>query len=206
MVCTPGRIRVQLSQDSYRLMWEGKGRQDGDEWERRVVVCRKCGKAMQNRSLRQHLAGVHDIYESEVLEEHCLDWQAGVEYKAVQGKWRRGGKGKIACPVPDFPGELGTPWMLQRHFRDIHFGDTVYIRWEGGPYPRCVQCNMQCNPAYSKHIQMKTCQVGRERREQREKAIDAALALCRSTSTGMCWERCWSSEARRSPSQPARPS
>jgi hypothetical protein len=36
---------------------------------------------------------------------------------------------------------------------------------------------MQCNPAYPKHVQTKTCLVGRERREQREKAIDAALAL-----------------------------
>ena len=36
---------------------------------------------------------------------------------------------------------------------------------------------MQCDPAYSKHFQTKTCQAGREQWEQREKAIDAALAL-----------------------------
>ena len=61
MICTPGKIRVQLSRTSYRLMREGNGGIDGDEWERRVVVCQKCGKAMQNGSIRQHLAGVHDI-------------------------------------------------------------------------------------------------------------------------------------------------
>ena len=112
MVCTPGKIQVQLSKDSYRLTWEGNGGRDGDEWERRVAVCRKCGKAMQNRNLRQHLAGVHNIYEREIVEEHHLDRPAGAEYKAVQGKWRKGGKGKIACPVPDCPGQTGTLWML----------------------------------------------------------------------------------------------
>ena len=115
MVCTPGKIRNQLSRTSYRHMREGNGGIEGDEWERRMVVCQKCSKAMRNGSLRQHLAGVHDIYESEILEEHCLDRPAGVKHKAVQGKWRKwrkGGKEKIACPVPDCPGELGTPWIL----------------------------------------------------------------------------------------------
>jgi hypothetical protein len=80
MVCTPGKIRVQLSRTTYRRMREGNGGIGGDEWESHVVVCRKCGKAMKNRSLRQHLSGVHDIYESEVVEEHCLDRPAGVEH------------------------------------------------------------------------------------------------------------------------------
>ena len=105
-----------------------------------MVVCQKCGKAMRNGSLRQHLAGVHNIYNCKnVVEEHCLDWPAGVKHKAVQGKWRKGGKGKIECPVPDCLGELGTPWMLQQHFWGIRPRDTVYIPWEGGPYPRCLQ-------------------------------------------------------------------
>ena len=133
MVCTLWRIWVQLSQDLYQLMREERGRQDRDEWEIRVVVCWKCSKTMQNRNLCQHLSGVHDIYESEVVEEHLLDRQAGVKHRAVQGKWRRGKGGKIECPVPDFLGELGTPWMLWRHFPDIHPRDTVYIPWEGGP-------------------------------------------------------------------------
>ena len=68
---------------------------------------------MRNGSLRQHLAGVHDIYNCEsVVEEHCLDQPAGVEHKAAQVKWKKGAQGKIECPVPDCPGKLGTPWML----------------------------------------------------------------------------------------------
>ncbi len=176
MVCTPGKIRVQLSRTSYRRMREGKGGIEGDKWEKRSVVCQQCGKAMQNKNLRQHLAGVHDIYNCKsVVEENCFNRSAGVEHRAVQGK---GKKGKIQCPVPECPGELGTPWMLRRHFRDVHPEDTVYIPWEGGPHPRCGQCRMQCNPAYPKHAQTKTCKVSRERREQREKAMDACLSLC----------------------------
>ena len=53
---------------------EREGGQDGDKWERRMADCQKCGKYMQNRSLRQHLTGVHDIYESKVVEEHLLVW------------------------------------------------------------------------------------------------------------------------------------
>ena len=156
-------------------MREGNGGIEGDEWEKRTVVCQKCGKAMQNGSLRQHLAGVHDIYNCEsVVEENCFNRSAGVEHRAVQGQ---GKKGKIQCPVPGCPGQLGSPWMLRRHFRDIHPEDTVYIPWEGGPHPRCGRCRMQCNPAYPKHAQTKTCEMGRERREQREKAIDACLSL-----------------------------
>ena len=41
MVCTPEKIQVQLSQESYRLMREGNGGQDRDEWEESVAVCRK---------------------------------------------------------------------------------------------------------------------------------------------------------------------
>ena len=59
---------------------------------------------MQKRNLRQHLAGVHNIYKREVPEEHHLDRPAGAKYKAVEGKWRKRG----ACPVPDCPGELDT--------------------------------------------------------------------------------------------------
>ena len=62
MVCNPGKIRVQLSWNLYRRMQEGNGGIEGDEWDRRVVVCQKCSKAMRNGSLRQHLAGFHNIY------------------------------------------------------------------------------------------------------------------------------------------------
>ena len=73
MICTPGRMLVQLSQDVYQLMRKWRGGQDRDKWERRTVVCLKCGNTMQNRSLRQHLAGVHNIYNNVVVEEHLLD-------------------------------------------------------------------------------------------------------------------------------------
>ena len=69
-----GEIGDQLSWNLYRRMQERNGGIEGDKWERRVVVCQKCGKAMRNGSLRQHLAGIHDIYNCEsVMEENCFN-------------------------------------------------------------------------------------------------------------------------------------
>jgi len=111
------------------------------------------------------------------MEEHLLEQQAGIVYKTAQGKWR-GTEGEDTVPRPGLPGSAGHPMDVQRLFWDIHPKDNVYnIPWEGGPYLRCKLCNMQCNPAYSKHVQTKTCQVGRERQEQRDMAINRALAL-----------------------------
>ena len=77
-------VRVQLSRTSSRRMREGKGGMEGDKWEKRTVVCQKCGKAMRNGSLRQHLAGVHDIYNCEsVVEKNFFNRSAGVEHRAV---------------------------------------------------------------------------------------------------------------------------
>ena len=113
------------------------------------------------------------------MEEGLLDGREGVRYKAVQGIRNMGKEGKLQCPHPACPGVLSTPWMLRRHFRDLHPKDTVYIPWEGGPHPRCRRCKMQCNPSYPKHVETKTCQVGMERQVQRNSAIDSAMALRR---------------------------
>ena len=178
MVCTPGKIRTQLTEESYRRMRERKGGgQIGNDWEARMVECQKCNKAMQARNLRQHLADVHDIYQEEVVDEGLLDERAGVQYRAVRGEWKLGKEGRIQCPHPACPGVLSTPWMMRRHFRDVHPKDTVYLPWEGGPHPRCRKCNMQCNPSFPKHGTTETCKVGEERQKQRNSAIDAALAI-----------------------------
>ena len=59
MVCTPGKIRVQLPTDSYRRLKEGVA---AGEEASRVVECHACQKKLQARSLRSHLASSHDIY------------------------------------------------------------------------------------------------------------------------------------------------
>ena len=142
-----------------------------------AVECQKCNKAMQARNLRQHLADIHDIYQEEVMDEGLLDERAGVQYRAVWGVRKLGKEGCIQCPHLACLGVLSTPWMMRRHFRDVHPKDTVYLPWEGGPHPRCRRCNMQCNPSFPKHVNTETCKVGMERQRQRDSAIDAAMAI-----------------------------
>ncbi len=61
MICTPGRIRTQLSTESYRRMQHGQVM--ALEWNSCNVECRQCGKVLKASSLGRHLADVHDIYQ-----------------------------------------------------------------------------------------------------------------------------------------------
>jgi hypothetical protein len=169
MVCTLGKIRVQLPTDSYRRLREGVA---AGEEATREVMCHVCEKRLQARSLRSHLESSHDIYQQVVVPDHLLEERAGIRYKAE----RVGHKMPIKCPFPGCPGELSSAYMLRRHFRDLHPKDSVEIWWEGH-FPRCEWCAMQCNPQYPRHIHSQVCQTGAERRTQRDSAITSALAL-----------------------------
>jgi hypothetical protein len=70
MVCTPGRIRVQLPADSYKHM--RKGVATGEKL-RRAVVCHVCDKQLQARSLRLHLSSDHDIHQQVVVAKALLE-------------------------------------------------------------------------------------------------------------------------------------
>ena len=45
MICTPRKICIQLSSESYRRMQTG--RVTASEWEAHIATCRECGKQMQ---------------------------------------------------------------------------------------------------------------------------------------------------------------
>jgi hypothetical protein len=171
MVCTPGKIRVQLTLDPYKRMC--KGAATGEE-SRMAVVCHMCNKTLQTRSLRQHLSSTHDIHQQVVVAEALLEERAGVRYRADPG----GTKEPIQCPFPGCPGVLNSPHMLRRHFQDLHLKVTVEIPREG-TFPRCEHCTMQCNPLYPWHIHSQVCKLGGEQRTQRDSAVMAALALCK---------------------------
>jgi hypothetical protein len=109
MICTPGRIRIQLPEDSYARMHGGMTL--AGEWERRMVVCRVCNALVQARSLRGHLAEQHSTYQVMVVPVDYLELRAGVGYQAHPKC-----NGKIPCPVPECPGELRDGWMLRCHF------------------------------------------------------------------------------------------
>ena len=170
MICTPGRIRTQLPTESYRRM--RRGRVTASEWNSRDVECRTCGKALKASSLGRHLADVHDIYQQTVIAEELLEIRPPVLY-TVDVRLRIGA---LACPFPGCEGELRDGWMMRRHFRDVHPQDLVKVPKEGR-FGRCDRCGMQVNPCYPRHRYSQECQVGVERKQQRETAVASALAL-----------------------------
>jgi hypothetical protein len=103
-----------------------------------------------------------------------LEEQAGVHYRANPGGW----KDPIQCPYPGCPGMLSTPYMLRRHFWDLHPKDKVEILREGS-FQQCERCMMQCNQRYPWHIHTQVCFLGAEQWTQRDSAVTAALALCK---------------------------
>ncbi len=124
MIFTPGRIRIQLPEDSYARMRGGMTL--AGEWDSRMVVCHQCNATMMANSLRQHLAERHDTYQAVVVPEDYLVPRAGVRYIAYPGR-----NGKIPRPAPGRPGELRDEWMLRCHFWDLHFFDRVVLPTKG---------------------------------------------------------------------------
>jgi hypothetical protein len=59
MMCTPGRICIQLPEDSYARM-RGEMTLAG-EWESWMVVCCQCNTLVQVSSFRGHVAERHNI-------------------------------------------------------------------------------------------------------------------------------------------------
>ncbi len=159
MICTPGQISTQLSTDSYRRR-HGYGNQTREQWDARKVKCRQCQATMNASSLSRHLADIHEVYQQTVVAEELLDDQAGMLCRATTLA-----NGKISCPYPGCVGELGSSWMLRRHFRDIHPKDLVTAPKEQ-QYPRCKRCSMQVNFAYPRHTHTKECTIGMARRQQ----------------------------------------
>jgi hypothetical protein len=171
MICTPGRICTQLPEASYRRMQQGIV--SAAEWDTRMVQCRECGVTISANSMRLHLADQHDIYQGVVVPQEYLETRPSVLYQAHPRY-----DGKLACPVPGCLGILADSWTTRRHFQDLHPFDRVVVPKEG-TFPHCKRCSMQVNPAYPRHARTKECQVGTNRRLQRELAIASALALRR---------------------------
>jgi hypothetical protein len=171
MICTPGRVRTQLPSESYRRMMTG--RVTASEWNSHNVECYQCGNKMKASSLSRHLADAHDIYQQTVVAKELLELRPPVLYMVCAGLHAR----DLPCPYPWCLGRLRDGWMMRRHFWDVHPLDLVMVPKEGR-YARCERCGMQVNPIYPRHQYSKECQVGVERRKQRETAISSALALC----------------------------
>ncbi len=65
IICTPGRIRMQLFTESYRQMQQKQV--SVSKWNSCNVECRQCGKVLKASSLGCHLADVHAIYQQDMV-------------------------------------------------------------------------------------------------------------------------------------------
>ncbi len=171
IIYTPGRIRMQLSMESYRRMQQGQV--SASKWNSCTVECQQCGKVLKASSLGHHLADVHDIYQQALVAEELLEDQPPVLYTVCAELHTQA----LPCPYPGCIGQLRDGWMMGKHFRNVHPMDLVKVPKEGR-FDRCERCGMQVHPLYPCHPLSNKCQVGVERQRQREAAVTAALALC----------------------------
>ncbi len=123
MICTPGKIQLQLPADSYRQMRAGST--SAAKWDTRIITCREWGKDIRVGSLSRHLADLHEIYQGQVVAEEILNWHEGVVYMAKERH------GSLKRPFPHCTGELASRWMMQQHFCDLHPLDYVTVPREG---------------------------------------------------------------------------
>jgi len=122
-------------------------------------------------SLRRHLTDMHNVYQQTVVVEEMLICRPAETYPVSDSS-----PAGLSCPFPECGGLLKSSWMMWRHFRDVHPKDLVKVPKEG-KFCRCWRCGMQVNPKYTGHQTTKECQVGVERKHQREAAVTSALAL-----------------------------
>jgi hypothetical protein len=148
-----------------------RGRVTAAEWNARDVECLKCGKMVKATSLRRHLADMHNVYQQTVVAEEMLICRPAETY--VVSELSPAG---LSCPFPECGGFLKSGWMMRRHFQDVHPKDLVKVPKEG-KFGRCIRCRMQVDPRYPRHQYTKECQMGVERKKQREAAVASALAL-----------------------------
>jgi hypothetical protein len=117
--------------------------------------------------LPQSPADVHDIYQVQVVPEELLEDRPPVTY-TVTHSWR----GKLVCPFPCCEAILNDGWNLHHHFRYVHPQDLAKRK-----YQQCRRCGMQVSPFYPQHYALRECQIRVERKQQREAAVQSALAL-----------------------------
>jgi hypothetical protein len=172
MICTPGRIWMQLLTESY---WRVQRlRVTAGKWNAHDVKCRQCGKELKASSLGCHLADdVHDIYQQAVVAKALLEVCPPVTYTVSMVLHARA----LSCPYPGCEGHLRDEWMMRRHFRDVHPMDLVKVPKEG-KFGHCKQCGMQVHPMYPRHRYTKECQIEVKKKHQQETAVLLALALC----------------------------
>jgi hypothetical protein len=78
MMCTPGRISIQLQKDSYA--WMRGGTILAGEWDSQMVICCQFNALVKASSLRSHLADHHNTHPVVVVPADYLEPRACVTY------------------------------------------------------------------------------------------------------------------------------
>jgi hypothetical protein len=100
MICTPSRIRMQLSMESYH--WMQQKQVSASKRNTRNVKCQQCGKVLKASSLGRHLADVHDLYQQAVVAEELLEDQPPTLYTVCAELHARA----LPCLYPGCTGRL----------------------------------------------------------------------------------------------------
>ncbi len=125
VICTPGRIRMQLPMESYWRMQ--RGRVTAGKWNAHGVECQQCKKELKASSLGHHLADVHDIYQQAVVAKALLEVRLPVTYRVSAALHARA----LSCSYLGCEGHLRDGWMMRRHISDVHPMDFVKVPKEG---------------------------------------------------------------------------
>jgi hypothetical protein len=106
MICTPGRIWMQLPTESYWRIQQGWV--TAGKWNAHNMECQQCGKELKASSLGRHLADVHDIYQQAVLAKALLEVCSPVTYTVSAALHARA----LLCPYLGCKGHLRDGWMM----------------------------------------------------------------------------------------------
>lgn len=169
MVGHPGSAVHTISTPAYKRRLTG----DGDTYsarKRQVVECPECNKAMQGRSLPQHLLLKHNIFHRPLKRRKLLDVYS---LDPVTYRVDLAGRVREPCPVPDCVGGASTGDAMRSHFAFKHPRDVIIIEQEG-LLPRCQRCDMfvKASSLATTHHASKRCEVGSERKRKRLLELD----------------------------------
>lgn len=171
MVCTPGSIRSQVSQQAYKRRWDGHG-PSYRQRKRHRTSCPECGKELREGSLVSHLRTQHGM---------DLPGNAGVapppapnpvEYRVNFPPTLD----TVECPAEGCPYLARSRTLLRRHFVARHPTDSLFIVQDGRSWP-CESCHMVLT-TYSRdrHAGSELCRATTQRRRQARLLLESQQA------------------------------
>ena len=173
MICTPGYIATQMSDQQYRRRMRGTG-QTYRERQRRRVECSLCNRNLAAASLPSHMLSQHGVVHQDNQpappEEQARDYRVSFPPHLDS----------IECPVDVCRETIkGKRHNLRKHFVHRHPDDTICILEEGQhPLTKCPRCGMHVNyrALNSTHPTSQLCADGLARRRQRAAELEVRKA------------------------------